>query len=224
MKNNFRDAEDSFEKLKKEFRQGEISRTEFINRLKELRLKDDEGKFWMIGAQTGKWYYYDGKNWIRADPPSLMERKAICIYCGYENSLEDNVCASCGESLSKEEKKDTTGSISDRMSFSERNNDEYFIFRSVNPVSFLLFNGIVGLIVGLIFGAFTGVAEYFPSIIKMMPLFLQELHGKLFGSIFYSLLGGVAGFILFGIVGFLAAIIINTVSSMVGGIKIRITH
>ena len=110
MKEEFKDVELRFEELKKKFHEGKISRTEFIERLKKLRLKDEEGRFWMVGAKSGKWYYYDGNNWIQADPPSLQEGKAICIHCGFENSLEAEACIRCGQGLGQRESESETES------------------------------------------------------------------------------------------------------------------
>jgi len=232
MKKHFKDVEDTFEQLKKEFRQGVIQRGEFIEKLKKLKIKDKDGRFWMIGAQSGKWYYFDGKNWILSDPPSLKEGKAVCIYCGFENDLKDNVCAGCGGNLSEEEK-DTlkpyptiNQSLEGKDYFEafEEKRGADFLFRSVSPFSFLLFWGVIGLIFGVILGAFTGVSEYFPSVVKIVPGFLQEFQGKFFGGIIYAALGGVAGFLVLGVFGFMEALIINVISSLVGGIKIKISR
>jgi hypothetical protein len=96
MDDKFRDVEAVFDRMKKRFRNGEISRREFVDGLKSLRFKDDEGHFWMIGPQSGMWYYFDGKEWVQSSPPSLGERKAICIYCGFENDIIAEVCGGCG--------------------------------------------------------------------------------------------------------------------------------
>ena len=92
----FKDVEVVFSRMKRRFRDGEISQREFIDSLKQLRIKDEEGRFWMIGPQSGKWYYFEGKDWVQSSPPSIGEKKAICIYCGYENDIESAVCAGCG--------------------------------------------------------------------------------------------------------------------------------
>jgi len=103
MEDQFRNVEKEFRQLRTEFRKKSISETEFKKRLKDLRLKDQEGRFWTIGAQTGKWYYFDGDDWIEANPPSLQEKKAICVHCGFENDLENETCSYCGENLMEEE-------------------------------------------------------------------------------------------------------------------------
>ncbi|MFO7865799.1 MAG: hypothetical protein R6V02_03155 [Candidatus Aminicenantes bacterium] len=105
MTKTFHQVENAFSELKRQFRQKLISEQEFKARLKELRLNDDQGRCWTIGARSGKWYYFDGEKWIEAQPPTLQDGKAICIYCGYENNIEADVCEYCsgeiGENASK---------------------------------------------------------------------------------------------------------------------------
>src|SRR4030042_5639881 len=95
MEMTFQGVQESFERLKKRFRNGEISKQDFIEEIKKLRLKDAHGRFWTVGLQTGKWYYFDGKDWLPGEPPSQKE-KMICVFCGFENKLEAEVCARCG--------------------------------------------------------------------------------------------------------------------------------
>jgi hypothetical protein len=102
MEKSFAQVNEEFEALKTRFQAGEIPRQEFIDEMKKLRIRDDEGRFWMIGAQTGKWYFFDGKDWIQAEPPSQQDKAAICVYCGFENKLEALACARCGGTIGEE--------------------------------------------------------------------------------------------------------------------------
>jgi len=102
MEKSFSQVNDAFATLKAKFQTGEISRQEFIDEMKKLRIRDDEGRFWMIGAQTGKWYYFDGKEWIQSEPPSQAARTAICVYCGFENKIDAASCARCGGTIGEE--------------------------------------------------------------------------------------------------------------------------
>ncbi len=92
----FKQAEDTFQKLKSQLRSGEISRREFLDELKKLQLKDDQGRLWMIGSQSGNWYYLKGKDWVQSEPPSAKESKTVCPYCGFENKPGAAICARCG--------------------------------------------------------------------------------------------------------------------------------
>ena len=238
MKKKFEELEDTFEELKRKFRKKDISREDFIAQLKELRLEDD-GRFWMIGAQSGKWYYKDGDNWIRSDPPSLQEGKAICIRCGYENELTAEVCASCGGNLIERERNYCSkcgAQLEDPSEpcpecgqkpevvpeewLEERRGKANFIFHSISPLSFLFFWSTIGLLVGVVLGAFAGASEYFFPNAIMMTGFLREVQGKLLGAIVYALLGGVGGALILGVLGFLGAVVINGIASLVGGIKV----
>ena len=210
-------------------------------------MKDEKGKSWTIGAQSGLWYYFDGQNWIESLPPSVQKGKAICIYCGYENDLENESCAQCGGRFDEEEvtcpkcktrledESQECPYCAHKDNFSlrmeekvqdpyEQENGKLYIFRSINLLSFLFFWGALGLVLGIIMGALIGVAKRYVETIQFFPEFLKVLHGKLLGSVVFGFFGGVLGFVLFAIAGFVLAVLINVLLSFVGGIKIRITR
>lgn len=248
--------EESFNRLKEQFKLGNISREEYIRQLKKLRLKDDEGRFWMIGAQSGKWYYYDGRNWIQATPPSVQQGKAICVYCGFENEITAEVCARCGgnvkhlkmsvcpscgypleypsqvcprcgagnEKEQREERKRQIESRSLSGEGGEREESAYYIFRGLSLFSFSGFCGFIGLVLGIVFGAFVGASDYFSGLVRIMPGFLRAVHGQLFGGILMAGLGGMVGFIALGLLGLVEAVVLNIISSLVGGVKIRLVR
>lgn len=279
MNDQFKEIEETFNELKRKFREKEISRGEFIDELKKLKLKDEKGRFWMIGSRTGKWYCFDGTDWVQSDPPSIQEGKAICIYCGFENTLKSVLCVRCGQNFTEkayfckkcgyeldepnqdcpncskvikdmvgEEKevgeeyftkeedlvieakedneKDLIGKEEDLADETEEafkgESTANFVFHSLSPLSFLLFWGIIGLLAGIIVGAFTGATDYFYEIGRVVPTFLQAFQGKLLGGIIYAIIGGVVGFIALGVFGFCLAYLINFALSLIGGIKVRI--
>lgn len=276
MEERFKIVQKEFEQLRDKFRKKEISEPEFKKMLKELRLQDQDGRFWTIGAQTGKWYYFDGSDWIESKPPTLQDKKAICIYCGFENDLENESCAYCGESFKKEEKgeREEEGEMDfvcpkcgrklDKYSFfcpdcditetpeekewetgeilePEKEEDDIppqklesgtseeeegdrigQVLRYIQPFSMLLFLGSVGLLFGIILGAFVGATEFLKDGTRIVPAFLSELQGSLIGGIFYGLLGGIFGFIFLGLLGFLIAHFFNMVFSLIGGLKINV--
>ncbi len=220
MSKPFKEVEKGFSLLKQEFKSKKISEREYKDRLKKLRLKDNDGRSWTIGAQSGLWYYFDGQNWIESLPPSVQKGKAICIYCGYENDLE-NESQECPYCIQKEK-------LSLRMEEEvpdphEQENGKLYIFRSINLLSFLFFWGAVGLVIGIIMGALIGVAKRYVEIIQFFPEFLKVLHGKLLGGVVFGFFGGVLGFLLLAIAGAVLAALINVILSFVGGIKIRVT-
>jgi hypothetical protein len=229
MEKRIKEVEKTFVKLKGKFRRGKISRQKFVDSLKKLRLKDDEGRFWMIGARSGKWYFFNGKDWIESDPTSITDKKAICHYCGYANELEAETCAHCGGDFRKKgkspaprkEKEEVKLGAGDKQTFEDKERAN-FVLRRLSPFSFFLFLGAVGLLLGIFIGAFIGATNYFSRIVKYLPYFIQENKGNLLGGIIYAGFGGVLGFIIFGFLGFCNALFINVVSSFVGGIKVDI--
>jgi len=241
MRNRFKDIEREFEQLKKKFRLQEISREEFVRGLERLRLKDDEGRFWMIGAKSGKWYYFDGVEWIQSEPPSILEKRAICIHCGFDNDLEAEVCVRCGVSLEEDksgyenanhktgqasaESSDSSGERIRKVRRSKRaffeKGQANFILRSVNPLSFLFFSAVTGLLLGIIIGAIIGASNFSFGLTKIFPSFFQEVRGNLLGGISYAVLGGALGLLAFSFFGFLTAFFANLISSLVGGIKVH---
>jgi len=250
MENTFSGVIEAFNSLKTRFQAGDISRQEFIDEMKKLRIKDDQGRFWMIGAQTGKWYYFDGKDWVQADPPSLKQKKAICVYCGFENKPEAEVCARCGGNIgeapalcpkcgAKLQKpfmtcpQCGTGQAVEVSAPGAKPSGqktgapiaewkEPYVLRSVQPTSMFFFGGIFGLLVGIIGGAFAGATGYFSQSLTFLPTGLANLQGKLLGGAVFGLLGGVLGFLVIGYLTFLQAVIMNFVLSLIGGLKFQV--
>ena len=285
MEERFKKVESEFIQLRKDYQKEKITEREFKDRLKQLRLTDKNGRCWTIGAKTGKWYYYDGNDWVEADPPTLQQGKAICIYCGFENDTKGESCDYCGGNLVKGEfqcpkcgcelvsptqdcpdcealerakaavdraegeapspGEEFTG---DEGAFETTPEEKSAIFsqfaepdreplggevfpdsgesnllvRRVDPVSLLLFMGILGTIVGIVLGVFVGISHFFMGIVRSLPPGIQSMHSSLFGGVVYGLLGGIFGFVGMGVLGFVYGLLANLVLSFFGGIKIRI--
>jgi hypothetical protein len=71
----FEKTETRFNFLKHQLQNGEINKSEYETALKKLVFKDDHGIYWMLGANSGKWYSYSDKNWKEAEPPYLQPSK-----------------------------------------------------------------------------------------------------------------------------------------------------
>ena len=246
MADQFREVEAAFGQLKEKFGGGRISQQEFIDSLKHLRIKDDEGRFWMIGAQSGKWYFFNGEDWVQARPPSFGERKAICIYCGYENDLESETCVRCGSRKPDADAgqacpkcgatledpaapcpecepyfaKDGTAGSAAAGSSSFSLDGTSLVVRSLHPASFFWFSGVLGLFGGMLLGLVVGVTSVFPGIVAALPGFFLDIQGKLLGGVLFTIAGGLVGFILCGAAGFIAASAANGVLSLVGGVRV----
>ncbi|HZQ06425.1 MAG TPA: hypothetical protein VFD70_07570 [Anaerolineae bacterium] len=68
MENEFRRAEEQYYRLRGRYSIGRINEDEFDAALRNLVVRDEQGRDWMLGANSGLWYYYDGTDWIQADP------------------------------------------------------------------------------------------------------------------------------------------------------------
>ena len=68
MEGNVAELERRYQTLLKDYQSGRVDETTFISEVDKLQFKDDWGRYWMLGAQTGEWHYYDGQAWHRADP------------------------------------------------------------------------------------------------------------------------------------------------------------
>lgn len=60
--------ESRFFELKGKLAVGQITEDEFKREMETLRFQDRHGNWWMIGAQSGRWYYYDGSRWLLGQP------------------------------------------------------------------------------------------------------------------------------------------------------------
>ncbi len=60
--------ESKYADLKRTFEEGQLSAEAFQAEVDDLRSQDEHGRYWMIGAESGAWYYYDGAEWTQADP------------------------------------------------------------------------------------------------------------------------------------------------------------
>ena len=66
----FKETENKYIELKSLLDFGSISSEELKLKLKKMMIKDDDGNYWMIGSNTGKWYIYNGSDWKEKDPYS----------------------------------------------------------------------------------------------------------------------------------------------------------
>ncbi len=223
MADQFREVEETFALLRRKYHDNRISQREYIDSLKQLRIKDEDGRFWMIGAQSGRWYCYDGGGWTEAKPPSQLERKAICISCGFENDLEAESCVRCGRRPHDE---GAAQGGPDQAGAAKTGQDPMrgprdLVVRSCHVGSFLWFFGVGGLFTGILAGLAVGVTSLFPGIVGVLPGFFVGIQGTLPGGLVFTVLGGLAGFFVFGAGGVLTALVSNGVISLVGGLRIK---
>lgn len=66
--NNIAELENRYQRLYGDFQAGKIDEAVFIAEVDKLQFQDSRGRYWMMGAQSGAWHYYDGQAWHQADP------------------------------------------------------------------------------------------------------------------------------------------------------------
>jgi len=234
MKDKFIEAEKAYKELKEKKEKGEITREEFVSELQRLMIKDQEGRLWALGTNSGRWHYYDGSKWIPAEPPYTKEKTLICPYCGFENPENSIVCIKCERSLKKVPlvcprcgKNLPEGSqvcpYCDFTFEEKREEKEEIIFRigSLKVLSFALFWGGAGLVLGIIFGALIGVLSSFPFI-NTLPESITATRGHFIGAILFGIGGAIAGFLFFWFFGLIISLFTNFIIFLFGGPKFKV--
>lgn len=64
----FRKVEESFIALRRELAAGRITAAQLEQALDAATI-EHAGRYWMLGANSGKWYASNGQTWIEAQPP-----------------------------------------------------------------------------------------------------------------------------------------------------------
>jgi len=72
---NFQDAIQKYKQARQKYERGEILAERFEEIVNGLQLTDASGQIWHIGVKTGKWYRFDGQNWVE-DVPREIERSS----------------------------------------------------------------------------------------------------------------------------------------------------
>jgi len=72
----FQQAEQRFQGLRRRYQEGNLSETDYDLQLQELVIEDKDGAHWMIGADTGRWYWFNGDTWIPREPPQAQATNA----------------------------------------------------------------------------------------------------------------------------------------------------
>lgn len=209
--------------------EGKISQREYVAELKKLRVKDDEGKFWTIGAQSGQWYYFNGHHWVRAEPPlgKEMEEEASgpsTPFIDPQTVVEKGLDKADGINFMPKSfgiYPEVALLDSELESQNQKLKREKFRLISLPLGSTILFFGGLGIILGILTGAITGSTRFFIHSFNFLPVFLQEIMGKISGGVIFAALGGLVGFIFGCLAGLLGSLIFNITSSLTGGLVIK---
>ena len=76
---HFDEIRNTFRELEAKFYGGELTEDEFLDRVAQLRVTDEEGREWLISARNGRWLVYDGQQWVFAEPPQEKEADAVAL-------------------------------------------------------------------------------------------------------------------------------------------------
>jgi hypothetical protein len=68
----FAEAKQRFRTLQERYRDGELGDAAYDAELEKLVIEDETGA-WMMGAESGDWYWYDGRAWVRREPPRAAQ-------------------------------------------------------------------------------------------------------------------------------------------------------
>lgn len=68
MSGPFAETERRFVQLRARYQAGQLDDAAYEAQLKRLIIEDHAGEYWMLGADSGEWYWYDGERWLRRDP------------------------------------------------------------------------------------------------------------------------------------------------------------
>lgn len=66
----FAQIERQFAALRDRYRAGQLDEAAYDAALSELVVEDGSG-YWMLGADSGAWYWHDGQGWVQRDPPAV---------------------------------------------------------------------------------------------------------------------------------------------------------
>ncbi len=73
----FKQTEEKYLQLKNELATGQLALNRFDLAMKRTKIKDPIGRPWLIDAEKGKWYVYDGQAWVPADPYRTLRRMTL---------------------------------------------------------------------------------------------------------------------------------------------------
>jgi hypothetical protein len=65
----FNFVHEAFIRLRALHRAGRMDSATYREELEKLVIQDGSGGFWMPGVESGEWFWFNGSEWIRRDPP-----------------------------------------------------------------------------------------------------------------------------------------------------------
>jgi len=74
---DFNEKWQAYVSCRRQYEQGEMKGDEFERLVNGLSVTDKNGIQWQIGVSSGKWYRYDGQNWVEDTPPGLPTTRQV---------------------------------------------------------------------------------------------------------------------------------------------------
>jgi hypothetical protein len=75
---DFKEVESKYFELKGRLDAGALTPEQFRAELAELRVQDDQGRYWTVDPQSGGWLLYDGTKWVPSQAPGMVSpRKPV---------------------------------------------------------------------------------------------------------------------------------------------------
>jgi hypothetical protein len=65
----FAEAKRRLAVLRTRYQAGELDSAAFDAELQKLVVRDESGGYWTLTPGSGEWYWYDGSQWVRQEPP-----------------------------------------------------------------------------------------------------------------------------------------------------------
>ncbi|MGQ9503166.1 MAG: LysM peptidoglycan-binding domain-containing protein [Anaerolineae bacterium] len=72
---DFQELLERYKQLRADFDAGKIDEEEFQEEIEGLQIRDEQGYYWTIGAQSGKWYRYNGVEWVQETPLPMTKHQ-----------------------------------------------------------------------------------------------------------------------------------------------------
>ncbi|HMM25194.1 MAG TPA: transglycosylase domain-containing protein, partial [Pseudoxanthomonas mexicana] len=87
----FEQVERKVSALRERYEAGSLTRDELQAELRHLMILDDDGHWWMLGLESNRWYYYDGRDWVASTPPghSVVRGSAVRTETGLQQVVQD---------------------------------------------------------------------------------------------------------------------------------------
>jgi LysM repeat protein len=72
---DFQELQRHYNELREQFDADQISEEEFRDEIEGLQIQDEQGRYWTIGAQSGQWYRFDGREWVQETPIPMTKHQ-----------------------------------------------------------------------------------------------------------------------------------------------------